>query len=235
MKDKLFSYLIGFCLIFGLIGVAAFSYVLGGDRLIGGRSADTDGVGVVLYDADSARSASLDGSSDALQTIGYKHHEIHAGNAYVAHDLTDLGANVNKVYYMATNTVVTTDKYPHLNFGFTSEAEAEVIIYEVISVGTSTTGTEVPSYNRRRPSSKTPDWEIMEDAYATATGTLAIYGKHVGGAFNVGYEISNDAEIILDNDKAYVFSITNNTAGANQVTMMWSWYEHTDKVSVTGG
>ena len=163
-----------------------------------------------------------DASFSAAVVIDPAHHEIHEGDHYTCADFTDLG---NGATYNVLLVTPDTASRVHMTFQFATESEATVTLFE--DTTTSNDGTPITCYNNRRDSVNTAALVLTHTPTITGDGTQLARGKS-GSGKQVGGEIRGENEWILDQDSKYMLRITNDTALANWVSWLLSWYEHTD-------
>ena len=193
-----------------------------------------------LTDATSGRTAALDGMTDALQTVSYTHHEIHAGSTFHVQVYDGSVAAAGSVRISFKTPAGT--KRAHMIFSFASSGGSHLTIAEG-ATWTTNTGTVVVPTNQKRSSSPTASM-LLEDKTATPaytangvlTGTTAdaagttLRNIYVFGSNKVGGDGSHAAEIILMPDQTYTISLTNDEATAKALILHLDWYEHTDKI-----
>lgn len=189
-----------------------------------------------LTDADTGRTAVLDGMSDALQTIDYGHHEIHSGSSFHTQVYTAAGAAVSISFATPAGT-----KRAHMTFSFASESKSHLTIAEG-ATWTTNTGTVVVPVNQLREAAPgasvlledkttTPNWSangVLTNVTAVAAGT-AIRTLYVFGDKRVGALASHSNEIILKPDETYTITLTSDDGNKGLVAHL-DWYEHTDKI-----
>ena len=193
-----------------------------------------------LIDATSGRTAALDGMTDALQTVTYAHHEIHAGSTFHVQVYNGSLAAAGSVRISFKTPAGT--KRAHMIFSFASAGGSHLTIAEG-ATWTTNTGTVVAPTNQKRAASPGASM-LLEDKTATPgwtangvlTGTTAVgagttlRNVYVFGSNKVGGEGSHSQEIILMPDQTYTISLTNDEATAKGVILHLDWYEHTDKI-----
>ena len=193
-----------------------------------------------LTDATSGRTAALDGVTDAIQTVSYAHHEIHAGSTFHVQVYDGSVAAAGSVRISFKTPAGT--KRAHMIFSFASEGSSHLIIAEG-ATWTTNTGTVVAPTNQLRAAAPgasilledktdTPNWTangVLTDATAVGAGT-SLRDIYVFGSNKVGGGGSHRQEIILMPDQTYTISLTNDEATAKDLILHLDWYEHTDKV-----
>ena len=193
-----------------------------------------------LTDATSGRTAALDGMTDALQTVSYAHHEIHAGSSFHVQNYGAAVAAAGNVRISFATPAGT--KRAHMIFSFASEGSSHLIIAEG-ATWTTNTGTVVAPTNQLRAAAPgasmlledktdTPNWTangVLTDATADAAGT-SLRDVYIFGTNKVGGSGEHGAEIILMPDQTYTISLTNDEATAKALILHLDWYEHTDKI-----
>ena len=193
-----------------------------------------------LTDATSGITAALDGMTDAIQTVDYAHHEIHAGSSFHVQNYGSAVAAAGNVRISFATPAGT--KRAHMVFSFASEGSSHLTIAEG-ATWTTNTGTVVAPTNQLRAASPgasvlledktdTPNWTangVLIDATADAAGTT-LRNVYVFGTNKIGGEGNHDTEIILKPDETYTISVTNDESVAKKIILHLDWYEHTDKV-----
>lgn len=181
----------------------------------------------------------LDDSSGAVNVVDYAHHEIHGGNAFSHREVVDLTLNAVRDIQITTPAGL---KNPHFTFEFSAEDEVEWWLYENVSIVQA--GTAWTPVNHRRTSSKTSGLNCAsidntsisnansDTAVAGAT-TLAHGRVGTGGFFGGGGSAAARDEWILKPSEDYCIRFL--ALGAGYISYHLDWYEHTDKVSITGG
>ena len=189
-----------------------------------------------LTDATSGRTAALDGMTDAIQTVTYEHHEIHAGSSFHAQVYSGSASAVNIAFKTPSGT-----KRAHMIFSWSSASSSHLSILEG-ATWTTNTGTVVAPTNQKRAASPGAS-VLLEDKTATpaftANGVLtnvtivsvgvALREVYVFSDRKVGGDGSHQAEIILKPDETYVMVLTSDD-GAKALVLHLDWYEHTDKI-----
>jgi hypothetical protein len=176
---------------------------------------------VTLFD-EGGIPASVDDSTETLQTIEYEHHEIHSGSHYY---ICGYDSFTNGQVVDFTVVVPNVTKWPHMTFSLEGSGALSIEIHEGATVDT--TGTAVTAYNNNRNSDNTSNLTIRTGDAFTSEGTL-IYSQYKGANKQAGF-IERDRELVLKQNTTYIFRITNETALANIITWCAEWYEHTDK------
>ena len=90
-----------------------------------------DGHNVVITDGIVSGQMRLDGSTEALNTIEYEHHEVHAGSSYFTEGHTTLGdGDPDPVNFYASFTTPAGAKYGHFVWTVTSSGITDIKVYE---------------------------------------------------------------------------------------------------------
>jgi hypothetical protein len=168
----------------------------------------------------------LDVETHALITIDYVHHEIHDGDTFMYHDVTDsLGTGVSIDYMITTPN---TTKWLHVSHDVEFSGAGTVEIYEAGDrVGTAAQTL----YNRDRNSIKVPTGTLHKaTSGGTTDGTKIVYWK--GGASQSKNSATHgtSSEKILRQNTKYIIRVTSR-AEANVVSVSIGWYEHTNKAA----
>lgn len=188
-----------------------------------------------LTDADTGRTAVLDGVTDGLVMIDYEHHEHHSGSAYAVQVFTASGTAVSIAFKTPSGT-----KKAHIVAEFAAESKAHLTTYEG-TVWTTNTGTVVAPKQQNRSSANTS--MLLEDKTATpaftaggvlqnptiTTAGTVISNIYTFASKQTGSSGAKRHELILDADETYSFVLTSDD-GAKGLQIRLYWYEHTDKI-----
>jgi hypothetical protein len=168
----------------------------------------------------------VDKSTEAIYTVDYEHHEIHAGSHYMICGFTNLGANVTNQFSVATSA----PKELHMSFAFKGTSKTEVYVYEGAEV---TGGVSVVAINNNRNSTNLSTAVILSQSVMTNAGTL-IYSASSGAAGttpsasdNLGF-IERSREIIMKTNTTYLFRVVSRDTD-NTISYCGEWYEHSPK------
>jgi hypothetical protein len=171
------------------------------------------------------RTARIDYSTHALETIDYVHHEIHAGSAFFYTDSVELGSAAAQDYLITTPD---TTKWGHFTFSGTGNAITQVQLYE----GSDRTGTSAQTVrNANRNSVTTATITVHKGTSGGTTDGTLIWQRKSGASSaqsRSGVEATHEGEIILKQNTKYLLRITSGTA-TNLTNLALSWYEHTTK------
>ena len=185
----------------------------------------------------------IDGSTNALETIEYEHHEIHSGSSFTCHYNNDV-TNIGEMTAIAFN-VPDTAKWPHLIIEAETTGAGYVGLYEATSIDVDE-GTQLTIYNRNRNSgtaatvtsietvpvaNKATSYNETQAAGANITMTTELARNYLGAGEKktVGGGGRGSQEWVLDQAGQYcvlIHSLTDDDATHN-ITL--DWYEHTDK------
>ena len=167
----------------------------------------------------------IDGSTEALETIDYAHHEIHAGSHYFFSDSNTLGDAVSESYLITTPD---TTKWGHFLFNIDGAAITSVMFYE----DSDRTGTALQTvFNNNRNSSNIAAITIHKGISGGTTDGVLLTSYASGTATNQSRspaEIRSESEINLKQNTKYLIVILSGTAG-NLTNIQMKWYEHTSK------
>ena len=167
----------------------------------------------------------LDRSTNALNTIDYAHHEIHAGSHFMYTDAVELASGATQDYLITTPD---TTKWAHMLFYLDGSAITQWQFYE----GSDKTGTAAQTVGNNNRNSATVATTTIHKGTSggTTDGTLAYFYK--GGAATqqsrTGTVAGNAEEIILKQNTKYILRVTSGT-NANLTNIKLEWYEHTNK------
>lgn len=185
-----------------------------------------------------------DKATNALMTVDYSHHEIHAGSHFfVEYSVADIGAmttpdDMITLSWKTPNTLVGL----HMLFSASCEGGSRVrLIKGKTGGGASPTGT-LQTYNNNGFSaavSKITDVAGLNAGKVSYDATLFTGGESLidefltgtgFGNFTAGSDTSRDNELILAPNTEYQLSILE--AGNVPATLRLSWYEHIAKDKV---
>jgi hypothetical protein len=193
--------------------------------------ASNPGAGQIAYlhrkSDGNAVAAHVDGMTNALQTIDYSHHEIHASSHYYFFDAATIGSAETKDYLLV---VPNTTAWPHITWVFDASTITKFDVYEATTM-TGTTACCTQMFNNNRNSTGTAGMRIYTDASGTLDGTL-IWEWSSGATSQQSRSPSasrNDEELILKQNTKYLVRFTS-YAAANLANIHLTWYEHTNAV-----
>lgn len=187
-----------------------------------------------IYD-EGGIPASVDNSTESLQTIDYAHHEIHSGSNYRVqcnNDTIGNGGTLVIGFFVPDQT-----KLPHMLWDFVHSGSMTLRLYEDVTITTGT-GTDFVCRNSRRDAG---DNSILQ---GTATGSLVSGSVTCDPIFTGGTIVSlkkdysargegggqsRRAEVILKSNTYYAFELSNEETTSQGGQIRLEWYEHTDK------
>jgi len=166
--------------------------------------------------------AQIDKTTNSLKVVDYSHSELHSGTHYFARSYITLGnGEVADLLIISPDTT----KWAHMVFAGDGEAEILAEIYEGPTYSDIGVRDNERNRNRNYPDNNTTF--IYQGAVITDPGDL-LAGNVFGSGKNVGGGGRDDEEIILKQNTAYLFRVTNNTVSNNNVNWRIDWYEHTN-------
>jgi hypothetical protein len=178
------------------------------------------------YNGTREREIGIDEITRALTFIDYAHHEVHGGSAFWAYKTVALGnAEVATIGLVTPNTT----KWAHLLLKVDLSAVATFDILE--DVTSFAGGAAFTALNFNRNSANTSGLTVTTghtgSDLITPTGGAEIWNEALGTR---GAQTSrqNASELILKQNSKYLFRVTNG-ATANNVSILLTWYEHTNK------
>ena len=165
----------------------------------------------------------IDGSTNALETIEYEHHEIHAGSSFWYDDVVTGSAAVNYV-------LTTPNSTDEVHFGYDIDSSNAGYTLEIFEAGDRVPTTAQTAYNRHREIATAPTMTIHKAFTDGSTdGTRIVW--HVSGTTTAGGKVggsSADAsERVLALNTQYIIRIT--PLASNTFSLRIYWYEHTPK------
>ena len=173
----------------------------------------------------------IDASTETLNTIGYEHHEIHAGSHFMLCDYVDL--SINQVYDIQITTPNTT-KESHLVFGIEVESETLLQLFEGVTIATA--GSALGVRNNNRNSATVTGMTvngILNSSTANADADTVISAATIMEQSIVGVgkgslgSVTRENEIVLKKNAIYSLRFTATAAG--YINYCLHWYEHTPK------
>jgi hypothetical protein len=174
---------------------------------------------------------SIDLSTEALNTVTYEHHEIHAGSHFYVCGFQVVSASASIDFTVQTPN---TTKWAHMTFEVEGTTQTEFLVYEGV---TASGGVSALPMNNDRNSSKTSDLILKVGETITVLGTLifsqskGFEGTAPARASSEGI-VSREREIILKQNTKYLFRIRSLGAG-NVISYCGEWYEHTNRSKYT--
>jgi len=173
----------------------------------------------------------IDGSTNALETVEYEHHEIHSGDHYFVVGHQDL--TINQVLDFTWQMPDTT-KWIHWTWSISTESETLWQVYEG-ATATNPLANAVTPYNNNRNSANTSGttmkYEVQANLAAANADTdvsgAALIESGISGAGRDGGVADRNREIVMDQNVLYCLRATATAAGYINFSMQW--YEHTDK------
>ena len=169
----------------------------------------------------------VDTSTNAIATITYEHHEIHAGSFFSAYDTTtDIGAEDTPTDAIQLTWLTPAIKEVHMVIHAKCTAAA-VFTFTEAYTGAGTNGDAVTIFNRDRGSSKTSGVVMEKQADAVVTGGTVLETETLtAGKFDAG-ESRGSQEWILKKNTLYAAALYLSAAGVASISL--NWYEHTNK------
>ena len=175
-----------------------------------------------------------DGTTNAIRTIDYEHHEIHSGSHYHVQGFLEI-VGADDVLDMTFTTPDTT-KWIHWTWQIDVEKALAWYIYEDVTA-TNPLSESMTIFNSDRNSDKTSGvvlkYELQADL-ATANvdtdvsaGTLISFGQIGDDKRSEGGGANRGNELILKQDSIYCLRAVASAAGYINFNM--EWYEHTNR------
>ena len=169
-----------------------------------------------------------DASTNAINTITYTHHEIHAGSAYYAiYSALKDTAGLISIRIATPNTT----KWAHMVFDIEASLAATAQMW-FPTTKTHEAGNAIVPMNRNHNSTNTSGLTICHTPGGTQTGTAQLtkyFGATAtGGRVAGGGGASSRHEFILKQNSSYYILLTSRADG-NAMSITIDWYEHTAK------
>ena len=164
----------------------------------------------------------LDDGSRSLIVLDHALAEVFEGHSFYMKSYVELAANATShIMFVTPNTDVSV----HFSYIISSEAEAEINLYE--SAG-GTTGSAIPYFNQNRTSATTSGTIPYFMTTVTTAGTLISSSITGSGRSSGGNDPSIDERIAKNNNK-YIMRFKNNDGTATRyINYFYNWHEHTD-------
>ncbi len=182
----------------------------------------------------------IDASTNSIQTVGYQHHEVHAGSDYDVTEVFDLTAN--QVLDIRVTTPVGS-KWAHMTIDFFTEKSVEWWWYEDVDIETA--GTEYTPINHRRDSGENSVITVTYIINADIGDANADTDIADPGATTLGHGKTGEAGAKKDSGSGggaesreeWILAIAETSwslrfldlGSGGFVAVHLDWYEHTDK------
>lgn len=168
--------------------------------------------------------ARCDGSTESLQTVGYRHHEVHDGRYFRSGMNFSLSnGDIATLGFVTPNTSV----WCHVMWELTATADGTFNLLE--DVTSFSGGASVGALNHNRNSSVTSAMTLTRGMTGsdliTPTGGSVILSAVLGTGKGAIVGGSVGEEFILKQNSKYLFRYTNGTS-ANIIRLSLEWYEH---------
>jgi hypothetical protein len=215
-------------------GLPTYAKLDNGEFIVGGQVRIKNGDNTTIDDDNpfptklyafengSTHPVRLDASTEALMTLDYEHHEIHAGSHFTIRGWQDITAATTDFLVITPDTT----KWMHIIWSFATEAEFEFYLYEAPT--TTADGTPITGYNNNRNSATAPTLMAYSAPTVTVVGTNIWSGKTGAGKL-AGGESRNESELVLKQNTKYLFRFLKIAAGTVWLDYDFKWYEHTDR------
>ena len=170
-----------------------------------------------------------DATTNAITTITYEHHELHAGSHFTfSIDSTVGDADTLGLLIITPNTT----KWAHMVFSVQGALDTR---FEIFETNTATPGSTRPAYNNDRNSATVNTTLVKNVAVVGGADGTKIFRSHFGVDSGLGANRKTGGgsdragqEWILKQNTQYMIAIISATAG-NVVSLALNWYEHTNK------
>ena len=168
---------------------------------------------------------SQDGSTNAMSSLSWEHHEIHEGDHYFVNGYTTLGSGDSIMFEISTPN---STKWTHMVFDVISSGILETRVYEGGTV-TGRTAITPQNNNRNYANASIDTVGSVTFAQVSSFGTC-IDSLKVGsaGGSKFGGTVSRSKENVLKQDETYIYIFISGGA-ANIVSFQAGWYEHVSK------
>ena len=170
----------------------------------------------------------VDKSTNAITTLTYAHHEVHAGSYFSTYEhTTDIGAETAPADAIQITFTTPAVKEIHMIIHAQCTAAAVYTFTEAWTGGAGG-GVALTAYNRDRNSdNKTTLTDLLDSNTAVVTGGTVLETQTLTtGKFDAG-ESRDAQEWILKRNTKYAIGLY--LAAAETATISLNWYEHTNK------
>jgi hypothetical protein len=166
-----------------------------------------------------------DNLTNAITTIDYPHHEVHAGSFYRSGmNYTLSNGQVATLAFTTPNTA----KWAHITWELNTTADGTFTLLE--DVTSFAGGAAVTPMNHNRNSATASTMTILRGMTGadliTPTGGTTILNATLSTGKGSSVERGLSEEWILKQNSKYLFRYTNGTS-ANVIQLILEWYEHT--------
>jgi hypothetical protein len=186
----------------------------------------TNGLMVGLTGDTTYQTPRLDATTHAIEIIDYAHHEVHAGSSFYYHDVIALGNGAIQYYLITTPN---TTSWAH--FGCEVDYCDAAGITEIFEAGDRVGTTAQTVFNRDRNSLTAATVTVHKDISAGTTDGTKIFYKRIGAGKASGGNVGTAEERILKQNTKYLVKLTNTSTSTNNTTVVFRWYEHTNKAA----
>lgn len=162
-------------------------------------------------------------ATGSFTTVGYEHHEIHAGSHYFICDYSLDEANGATIEFVLTTDDST--KWMHSTLDYSASDGATLEVYKDPTGITG--GTTLTPVNNNGNSANTSLATIIKDPTSITSVGVRAAGFIAGGGRTAGFN-QREREIVLEQNTAYLFRITS-LAVSNDIGWCFEWYEHTNR------
>ena len=170
----------------------------------------------------------IDASTEALMTITYAHHEIHAGSAFRVHISKEMANLASNGTFGIAFTAPAASKRIHLTLAIDHQGEASFDFLEDV---TSWTGgaTVTPRNANRNVADNSIVTDMVSDPVVTLGTPINLIDEHGGAGKSIGSDSSHDIEWVLGEGLTYYLLVTNQATSTNIANITLDWYEHLDR------
>lgn len=157
----------------------------------------------------------------AVVTVDNAHHEVHAGNMYIVHKITEDLANDGSLDIVLKPTTI----HAHAVWFHAAGGNAIFRLYE--NPALSDDGTVLPVYNVNRESGNISTVAVYHTPTVSGVGTEIVGHIIPGGTGGnaSGAMLRSNTEMVLAKGRTYLFRLTNVSGQAKDVSIVIEFYE----------
>jgi hypothetical protein len=173
---------------------------------------------------DSTRFPEFDNIFKAPLVVDIGHHEIHEGDTFTFCEVISLGNGASQDYIITTPN---TTKWAHFGYNVDFNDGAGLFYMYADSDRAGTTLQNV--YNRNMNSATVNTTTVKKDQTGGTTDGTVICTKRAGSGKTLAGVASSGSERVLKQNRKYLIRLTNATTSTNNVSVEFTWYEHTSE------
>jgi len=191
-------------------------------------------MGIPVKISDGDRIATIDKSTNVLQTIPHTHREIHDGCAYRVWAQETVTANSAHTLAILSPAAVT---QIHLT-GKVNTANSSVLsLYELPNAPTANGTARVPRNANRCYADNSTAQFVFEDSTLNLTSNIILAHTHIGSSGakpndpSFGGSSDTRTEWVLKPNTWYAIQVIDTSGSDQEMSIIFDWYEHIQKTS----